>query len=110
MTTPPPRHPGLAGGRWQELSLAEQLANVGAEVGRMRRRAAAQRSAAFERARREAKVVLVAMDTALKIPLRRLEQAIAAQSPLVLIVPDLEGRPSPVDPAARVRRQLGLEA
>jgi len=50
MTTPPPRHPGLAGGRWQELSLAEQLANVGAEVGRMRRRAAAQRSAAFERA------------------------------------------------------------
>jgi hypothetical protein len=50
MTTPPPRHPGLAGGRWQQLSLAEQLANVGAEVGRMRRRAAAQRTAAFERA------------------------------------------------------------
>jgi len=72
--------------------------------------AAGEEVAAFERARREAKVVLVAMDTALKIPLRRLEQAIAAQSPLVLIVPDLEGRPSPVDPAARVRRQLGLEA
>jgi hypothetical protein len=50
MTPPPPRHPGLAGGRWQQLSLAEQLANVGAEVGRMRRRAAAQRTAAFERA------------------------------------------------------------
>jgi len=54
--------------------------------------------------------VLVAMDTALKIPLARLEKAIAAQMPLVLIVPDLDGRPSPVDPAARVRRQLGLEA
>jgi vacuolar-type H+-ATPase subunit F/Vma7 len=66
--------------------------------------------AAFERARSEAKVVLVALDIALKIPLPRLEQAIAAQAPLVLIVPDLDGRPSPVDPAARVRRQLGLEA
>ena len=32
------RHAELAAGRWQELSLAEQLANVGAEVGRMRRR------------------------------------------------------------------------
>jgi hypothetical protein len=32
-----PRHRGLAAGRWGELSLAEQLANVGSEVGRMRR-------------------------------------------------------------------------
>jgi vacuolar-type H+-ATPase subunit F/Vma7 len=70
---------------------------------------AGEEFAAFERARSEAKVVLVALDVALKIPLPRLEQAIAAQSPLVLIVPDLDGRPSPVDPAARVRRQLGLE-
>ena len=38
MTTPAPRHTGLAAGRWHELSLAEQLANVGAEVGRARRR------------------------------------------------------------------------
>jgi vacuolar-type H+-ATPase subunit F/Vma7 len=66
--------------------------------------------AAFERARGEAQVVLLALDTALKLPLARLEQAIAAQAPLVLIVPDPDGRPSPVDPAARVRRQLGLEA
>lgn len=65
---------------------------------------------AFERARRDAKIVLVAMDTALKIPLARLDAALAALSPLVLIVPDADGRPSPVDPAARVRRQLGLEA
>jgi hypothetical protein len=51
MTTPAPRHPGLASGRWQRLSLAEQLANVGAEVGRMRRRGAPkERAAAFERA------------------------------------------------------------
>ena len=69
-----------------------------------------EEAAAFERARAEAHVVLVAMGTALKIPLARLEQAIAAQAPLVLIVPDLDGGASPVDPAARVRRQLGLEA
>jgi hypothetical protein len=51
MTTPAPRHPGLAAGRWQRLSLAEQLANVGAEVGRMRRRPATEEgAAAFERA------------------------------------------------------------
>ena len=30
-------HPGLAGGRWQELSLLEQLANIGSEVGRASR-------------------------------------------------------------------------
>jgi hypothetical protein len=43
----------LAEGGWHKLSLAEQLANVGAEVGRMRRRQAAAEpaaSAAFERA------------------------------------------------------------
>jgi len=27
-------HGGLAAGRWQELSLVEQLANIGSEVGR----------------------------------------------------------------------------
>ena len=31
------RHKELAAGAWQRLSLAEQLANVGSEVGRMRR-------------------------------------------------------------------------
>jgi vacuolar-type H+-ATPase subunit F/Vma7 len=69
-----------------------------------------EEAAAFDRARGEAKVVLVALDTALRIPLARLEAAIAAPAPLVLIVPEPDGRPSPVDPAARVRRQLGFEA
>lgn len=71
--------------------------------------AAGEETAAFERARGEAQVVLLALDTALKLPLARLEQAVAAPAPLVLIVPDPDGRPSPVDPAARVRSQLGLE-
>ena len=51
MTTPAPRHPGLAAGRWQRLSLAEQLANVGAEVGRMRRRRRCERARRRLRAR-----------------------------------------------------------
>jgi vacuolar-type H+-ATPase subunit F/Vma7 len=65
---------------------------------------------AFERARDEARVVLVSMDVALRLPLARLAAAIAAQEPLVLIVPEPDGRPAPVDPVAPVRRQLGLEA
>jgi hypothetical protein len=53
VTAAGPHHPELAAGRWQRLSLAEQLANVGAEVGRMRRRRGGQEapaSPAFERA------------------------------------------------------------
>ncbi len=37
MTEPTYRHQELAAGRWSRLSLAEQLGNVGSEVGRMRR-------------------------------------------------------------------------
>lgn len=54
MTAPAYRHQELAAGRWRQLSLAEQLGNVGTEVGRMlrRRRGNDERSAvaAFERA------------------------------------------------------------
>lgn len=53
MTAPTYRHQGLAAGRWRELSLAAQLANVGAEVGRIARwRGRDERLAtgAFERA------------------------------------------------------------
>jgi hypothetical protein len=34
-----PHHPDLAAGRWQTLSLVEQLANIGSEVGRALRAA-----------------------------------------------------------------------
>ena len=37
MTDPAYRHRDLAAGGWGKLSLAEQLGNVGSEVGRMRR-------------------------------------------------------------------------
>jgi vacuolar-type H+-ATPase subunit F/Vma7 len=64
---------------------------------------------AFRRACAAARVVLVACDTALGLPLPTLEAAMAALDPLVLIVPDAAGRRAPIDPGARVRRQLGLE-
>jgi vacuolar-type H+-ATPase subunit F/Vma7 len=63
---------------------------------------------AFERARAAAEVVLVASETARHIPVARLEAAMAALSPLVLVIPDASGGAPPVDPAASVRRQLGL--
>jgi hypothetical protein len=53
MTAPGPRHRELAAGRWRQLSLATQLANVGAEVGRILRwqgRDERLAAAAFERA------------------------------------------------------------
>ena len=53
MTETTYRHQELAAGRWGRLSLAEQLGNVGTEVGRMRRwRGKDERLAAgaFERA------------------------------------------------------------
>jgi hypothetical protein len=53
MTVPSYRHRELAAGRWARLSLAEQLGNVGSEVGRMRRAQGRDERAmagAFERA------------------------------------------------------------
>jgi hypothetical protein len=53
MTAPTYHHRELAAGRWGQLSLAAQLANVGSEVGRMLRwRGQDERlaTAAFERA------------------------------------------------------------
>jgi hypothetical protein len=53
VTSPSYRHRELAAGGWGRLSLTEQLANVGTEVGRMRRwRGGDERLAAgaFERA------------------------------------------------------------
>jgi hypothetical protein len=53
MTENLPQHPDLAAGRWGHFSLAEQLANVGSEVGRMirwRERDPRLMSRAFDRA------------------------------------------------------------
>lgn len=43
-------HAGLAAGRWSELSLVEQLANIGSEVARASKAKAAGNGARFEKA------------------------------------------------------------
>jgi hypothetical protein len=66
---------------------------------------------ALDEARRAAALVLVASEVARALPLPVLESALAALRPLVLVLPDDSGaHPLAVDPAERVRRQLGLEA
>jgi hypothetical protein len=53
MTTATPGrflHPGLTGGRWFDLNLVEQLANIGSEVGRSIRARDSGNSARFENA------------------------------------------------------------
>jgi hypothetical protein len=50
MTIPRTAHVSLAAGRWAELSLVEQLANIGSEVGRAARAKAGRADGRFESA------------------------------------------------------------
>src|SRR5512137_1814003 len=63
--------------------------------------------AALARARAAAQVVLLSAAVAEALPRVPLDAALAAQQPLLVIVPDRDGRISPADPAERVRAQLG---
>lgn len=66
---------------------------------------------ALDQARRSAAIVFVSSEVARALPLAVLEPALAALHPLLLVLPDDSGaHPLAVDPAERVRRQLGLEA
>lgn len=59
-------------------------------------------------AREGADLVLVTAEVAERIPHELLQQALRAVSPVVLLIPDVRGRLMPPDPAAGLRRQLGL--
>ena len=73
--------------------------------------AAGGEAQALDEARQSAAIVLVSSEVARALPLDLLEPALAALQPLLLVLPDDRGAPSPgIDPAERVRRQLGLEA
>ena len=67
-------------------------------------------AAALAVARADAPLVLVSSAVAARIPERDLRAAMAALAPLTLIVPDLAGEVPVPDVAARLRRELGLEA
>ncbi len=58
----------------------------------------------------QAKLVLVSAAIASRIDEAALVRALAALSPLTLLVPDPAGKAPLPDIAARLRRQLGLEA
>ena len=65
--------------------------------------------AALSAARAEAPLVLVSASVALRIAGSELRAAAAALTPLVLIVPDVDGATPVPDLASRLRRQLGLD-
>ena len=68
-----------------------------------------QATAALAQARRSAPLVLLTASMAAAVDAVALRQALAATSPLVLVVRDLDGRTAPPDLAARLRAQLGME-
>lgn len=65
--------------------------------------------AAFERARRRARVVLLDAACAQRLPVAELEAALAAAEPLVVIVPGEAAVAGLPDPVARARKQLGMD-
>ena len=70
--------------------------------------AAGEEATALAHARDIAQVVLLSREVAAALPRGELEAALAALQPLAAIVPE-GGEISPLDPAERVRAQLGLE-
>ena len=79
---------------------------AGAEV---RVPGAGEEAAAFASALAEAELVLVSAPVAARLPARVLDRALAALSPMTVVVPDLAAESPWPDPAERLRRQLGLE-
>jgi vacuolar-type H+-ATPase subunit F/Vma7 len=65
--------------------------------------------AAFRAARAAAEAVFITSAIAEKLPRVELDAALAAGRPLLLLIPTPGAGPSPLDPAERVRAQLGLE-
>ena len=77
---------------------------------RVRAPGAAEARAALARALVDAPLVLVSAALAADIGEAALLPALGAVAPLVLVVPDANGNAAPLDVAARMRAQLGLEA
>jgi vacuolar-type H+-ATPase subunit F/Vma7 len=70
---------------------------------------AGQVASTLEAAQSQAELVLVSAAAAAELPADRLAAAVAAQSPLIVVVPDpVGGTPMP-ELAKRLRRHLGME-
>ncbi len=68
-----------------------------------------EEAATLNAVRKGASLVLITAECAERIPQETMRRALAAQSPLVLIVPDIRGRVAPPDLARLLRAQLGME-
>jgi vacuolar-type H+-ATPase subunit F/Vma7 len=64
--------------------------------------------ATFRAARASAEAVFVTFAVAEQLPRAELEAALAGDRPIVVLIPEAAGA-SPLEPAERVRSQLGLE-
>lgn len=71
---------------------------------------AGEEASALAWARAQAPLVLLSAAVAERVGDATLRAALVALAPLVLVVPDLQGEVPLPDLAARLRRQLGLEA
>ena len=60
-------------------------------------------------AQRDGQLILVSADVAARIPRASLGAALAALTPLTLVVPDLLGRQPVPDRVQRLRRRMGME-
>jgi vacuolar-type H+-ATPase subunit F/Vma7 len=80
-----------------------RLAGVDACVAR-----AGAETAQFADARQHADLVMIEASVASQLPAAHWRAALAATTPLVVVVPDLAGDAPMPDLAARLRNQLGL--
>ncbi len=100
------------GGMSAALYLGDEVSAAGYRLAgaRVRTPRAGEESAALGWARSHSPLVLVSAAVAAGITDSVLREALSAPAPLVLIVPDLQGKVALPDLATRLRAQLGLEA
>ena len=63
----------------------------------------------FAAARRRAEVVVLTAEFADYVPAAELEEALRAEAPIVVVIPDILARASPPDLTQGLRATLGLE-
>jgi vacuolar-type H+-ATPase subunit F/Vma7 len=92
--------------------LGDELSAAGFRLGGIEARTPppGEELAFFERARREAPLLLLTAALAARLPAELLAAVQHAGRPLVVIVPDVRRRTAPLDLVRALRRQLGMEA
>jgi vacuolar-type H+-ATPase subunit F/Vma7 len=65
-------------------------------------------SALFRRLVGKVEILLITAETAARLPQEELRDALAAERPLVLVIPDVLGREDPPDVIGPLKRQLGM--